>query len=74
MSELSLYEMEMERADLLPARETLAIITGGTVSQINSATNTAVALSTNNVNVAGAGGNAGNVAAIAASVQANAVR
>lgn len=63
-SALSTYELDSEQAELLPARDTLTIV------QFNIATNVAVAVSAGNINI-GAGGNAGNVAAIAASIQAN---
>lgn len=68
MSALTPYELEMEHGELLPARETLAVL------QANIAHNFAAAASIGNVNVAlGPFANAGNVTAIAASFQLNAV-
>ncbi len=57
MPELSLYELEMERAELLPARETLETILFAS-PVINITTNIAVAMSAGNFNLARIGSNA----------------
>jgi hypothetical protein len=64
MSELSVYELETQHGELLPARETLATIFASPV--VNISTNVAVAVSAANINI---GRNAGTTTAIAQSLQ-----
>ncbi len=53
MPELSLYELEMERAELLPARETLQVLLVSSPLS-NTATNTALSLAGGGNGAAGA--------------------
>ncbi len=69
MSELSVYELETQHGELLPARETLAIVLS---PALNISTNVAVAVSAANIIVGSR--NAGNTTAIATSLQAIRVR
>ncbi len=70
MSELSVYELETQHGELLPARETLSTVIGNTFT--NTATNTATAVSAANLIVGGR--NTGNTTAIAQSLQSIRIR